>query len=72
DGVIDYVTMDLSTREVDGDYNGFATRTLWPLLHFRLDLVDSDRGTRETSHKVNALFADKLAPRLREDDIVWI
>ena len=45
---------------------------MWPLLHFRLDLVDYDRGTRETYHKVNALFADKLAPLLREDDIVWI
>lgn len=72
DGDIDYVTMDLSKREVDGYYNGFANRTLWPLLHFRLDLVDYDRGTRETYHKVNALFADKLAPLLREDDIVWI
>ena len=72
DGDIDYVTMDLSKREVDGYYNGFANRTLWPLLHFRLDLVDYDRATRETYHKVNALFADKLAPLLREDDIVWI
>ena len=39
DGDIDYVTMDLSKREVDGYYNGFANRTLWPLLHFRLDLA---------------------------------
>lgn len=72
DGDIEFVTLDLSKREVDGYYNGFANRTLWPLLHFRLDLVDYDRGTRETYHKVNALFADKLAPLLREDDIVWI
>ena len=72
DGDIQYVTMDLAKRDVDGYYNGFANRTLWPLLHFRLDLVDYDRGTRETYHRVNALFADKLAPLLREDDIVWI
>ena len=72
DGDIQYVTMDLAKRDVDGYYNGFSNRTLWPLLHFRLDLVDYDRGTRETYHKVNALFADKLAPLLREDDIVWI
>jgi trehalose 6-phosphate synthase len=51
--------MDLSRA----DHNGFANRTLWPLLHFRLDLVDYDRATREGYHKVNALFADKLAPR---------
>jgi len=72
EGDIRYVTMDLSKPEVDGYYNGFANRTLWPLLHFRLDLVDYDRGTRETYHKVNAQFADKLAPLLREDDTVWI
>ena len=72
DGDIQYVTMDLAKRDVDGYYNGFANRTLWPLLHFRLDLVDYDRGTRETYHRVNELFASKLAPLLREDDIVWI
>lgn len=72
EGDIRYVTMDLNKRDVDGYYNGFANRTLWPLLHFRLDLVDYDRGTRETYHRVNELFASKLAPLLREDDIVWI
>jgi len=72
EGDIRYVTMDLNKRDVDGYYNGFANRTLWPLLHFRLDLVDYDRGTRETYRQVNALFAEKLAPLLREDDIVWI
>ncbi|MBJ7516945.1 MAG: trehalose-6-phosphate synthase, partial [Stenotrophomonas sp.] len=45
DGDIRYVTMDLNKRDVDGYYNGFANRTLWPLLHFRLDLVDYDRAT---------------------------
>jgi len=72
EGDIRYVTMDLNKPDVDGYYNGFANRTLWPLLHFRLDLVDYDRATRETYRRVNALFAEKLAPLLREDDIVWI
>lgn len=72
EGDIRYVTMDLSKRDVDGYYNGFANRTLWPLLHFRLDLVDYDRRTREVYQRVNTLFADKLAPLLREDDTVWI
>ena len=65
EGDIRYVTMDLNKRDVDGYYNGFANRTLWPLLHFRLDLVDYDRATRETYRRVNALFAEKLAPLLR-------
>ena len=72
DGNIRYVTVDLNRADLDAYYNGFSNRTLWPLLHFRLDLVDYDRATREGYRRVNALFADKLAPRLRPDDIVWI
>src|SRR5690606_24905776 len=46
-GAVRYATMDLSRRDHAEYYNGFSNRTLWPLLHFRLDLVDYDRGTRE-------------------------
>ncbi len=72
DGAIRFLTMDLSKADLDSYYNGFSNRALWPLLHFRLDLVDYDRGKREGYWKVNRLFADTLAPRLREDDTVWI
>ena len=69
---IRYVTMDLNRADLDAYYNGFSNRTLWPLLHFRLDLVDYDRATREGYRRVNTLFADQLAPKLRDDDTVWI
>jgi len=72
EGNIRFVTMDLNKRDLDAYYNGFANRTLWPLLHFRLDLVDYDRAKRDGYRRVNAMFAEKLAPLLREDDIVWI
>ncbi|MDG2525803.1 alpha,alpha-trehalose-phosphate synthase (UDP-forming) [Stenotrophomonas sp. HITSZ_GD] len=72
EGDIRFVTMDLNKRDLDAYYNGFANRTLWPLLHFRLDLVDYDRNKRDGYRRVNALFADKLAPLLRDDDTVWI
>jgi trehalose 6-phosphate synthase len=71
-GDIRFVTMDLSKRDHDAYYNGFANRTLWPLLHFRLDLVDYSRETREGYRRVNALFAEKLAPLLRDSDMLWI
>ena len=67
-----YCTMDLSVEDFDHYYNGFANRTLWPLLHFRLDLVDYRRDTQDGYRRVNALFAEKLAAQLREDDIVWV
>ena len=72
EGGIRYVTMDLVREDHDAYYNGFSNRTLWPLLHFRLDLVDYTRETLAGYRKVNALFADRLAPLLRHDDTVWI
>src|SRR5690606_20755502 len=69
---IRYVTLDLSRQDVAAYYNGFSNRTLWPLLHFRLDLVDYARETRAGYRRVNALFADRLAPLLRDSDEVWI
>lgn len=72
DGQITFVTMDLDRADHDAYYTGFANRALWPLLHFRLDLVDYDRSKRQGYHRVNALFADKLAPLLKDSDTVWI
>jgi trehalose 6-phosphate synthase len=72
DGATRFLTMDLSKADLDSYYNGFSNRTLWPLLHFRLDLVDYDRSKRAGYWRVNRLFADTLAPLLREDDTVWI
>ena len=69
---ITYATIDLSKRDHADYYNGFANRTLWPLLHFRVDLVDYSRETWDAYRRVNALFADKLAPMLRDDDMVWV
>ncbi len=72
DGHIRYAVMDLSQRDFDDYYNSFANRTLWPLLHFRMDLVDYSRETWAGYHRVNALFADRLARELRPDDVVWV
>ena len=58
---IDYATIDLSRRDHADYYNGFANRSLWPLLHFRMDLVDYSRETYAAYRRVNALFADRLA-----------
>ena len=71
-GNIRYVTVDLSVQDIADYYDGFANRTLWPLLHFRLDLVDYSRETYAGYRRVNALFADRLAPLLHDDDIVWV
>ena len=36
-------TIDLSQRDYDEYYNGFANRVLWPLFHYRQDLASFSR-----------------------------
>ncbi|HEV2620576.1 MAG TPA: alpha,alpha-trehalose-phosphate synthase (UDP-forming) [Frateuria sp.] len=72
DGPIDYVTIDLSRADHDDFYAGFANRTLWPLFHYRPDLVDYQRSHLEGYLRVNAVYADELVKLLDPDDIIWV
>jgi trehalose 6-phosphate synthase len=72
EGPITYVTFDLTKDDYDEYYNGFANRTLWPLLHFRLDLVDYRRDTYRAYQRVNRIFARTIAPLLKPDDLIWV
>ncbi|WP_430391292.1 alpha,alpha-trehalose-phosphate synthase (UDP-forming) [Dyella sp. 20L07] len=72
DGAVEYATIDLSRADHDDFYDGFANRTLWPLLHYRPDLVDYDRKHLAGYLRVNNLFAERLMPLIGSDDIVWI
>ena len=40
---ISYVTVDLGKADHQEFYNGFANGVLWPILHYRLDLVEFTR-----------------------------
>jgi trehalose 6-phosphate synthase len=71
-GPITYAMMDLSERDYEEYYNGFANRSLWPLFHYRLDLADFNRRYLAGYQRVNALFAHRLKPLLRDDDLLWI
>ncbi|MEI7035881.1 alpha,alpha-trehalose-phosphate synthase (UDP-forming) [Fulvimonas yonginensis] len=72
DGPIDYVTVDLSRADHDDFYAGFANRTLWPLFHYRPDLVDYQRSHLEGYLRVNAIYADQLVKLLEPDDVIWV
>ena len=71
-GPVSYVTSDLTPRDYEEYYNGFANRTLWPLMHYRLDLTEFSRRNYSGYERVNSLFADRLLPYLKSDDIVWV
>ncbi|RMD61029.1 MAG: alpha,alpha-trehalose-phosphate synthase (UDP-forming) [Alphaproteobacteria bacterium] len=71
-GNLTYATVDLSHRDYDEYYNGYANRTLWPLFHYRLDLSEFDRRYRTGYERVNAMLAGKLIPLLRPGDLIWV
>jgi trehalose 6-phosphate synthase len=71
-GPVSYAVTDLSQRDLDDYYLGFANRALWPICHYRLDLTGFTRKNTAGYFRVNELFARRLAPLLRPDDVIWI
>jgi len=65
-------TVDLSKRDIDEYYNGYANATLWPLFHYRLDLTEYERETGKGYERVNEAFAEAVTPLIEEDDLVWV
>ncbi|MGD9739723.1 MAG: alpha,alpha-trehalose-phosphate synthase (UDP-forming) [Bauldia sp.] len=71
-GNITYALADLTRRDLDEYYSGFANRALWPLFHYRLDLTDFSRRDMAGYFRVNRYFARLLAPLIRPDDVIWV
>ena len=71
-GPVTYALCDLSRQDAEQYYCGFANRTLWPICHYRLDLVDLSECNSAAYFKVNELFACHLRKMLRPDDTIWV
>ena len=71
-GAVKLVTVDLSREDHDAYYAGYSNGVLWPVFHYRLDLADFDAGYIAGYRRVNQLFARKLLPLLKPDDILWV
>ncbi|QGZ34630.1 alpha,alpha-trehalose-phosphate synthase (UDP-forming) [Stappia indica] len=71
-GPAEQVTVPLSPKDVAGYYLGYANSVLWPLFHYRLDLVDYRPAFYESYQRVNETFARQLAPFLKDDDLIWV
>src|SRR5438067_10319169 len=72
EGNITAATLDLSRREYDEYYIGFANRVLWPLFHYRPSLIGYTRRDLAGYMRVNRTFARALAPMLQAEDLVWV
>src|SRR5437763_13692588 len=64
--------LDLSRRDFEEYYIGFANRVLWPLFHYRPSLIGFSRRDLSGYLRVNRAFARALAPMLLPDDLVWV
>jgi len=65
-------TLDLSPAEHDGYYSGFSNECLWPLLHYRLDLIKVDGQNMDVYFSVNERLAKSLATMVQKDDLIWV
>ena len=71
-GNIEYALTDLTARDLEEYYQGFANRVLWPICHYRLDLAEYGRREMAGYFRVNRFFAARLLPLIEPDDLIWI
>src|SRR3977135_3061915 len=71
-GSLTYAVSDLSRRDIEQYYHGFANRALWPICHYRLDLADLSECNAAAYFRVNEQFARQLHEMLRQDDMIWV
>jgi trehalose 6-phosphate synthase len=71
-GGVTYITTDLNRNDYQEYYNGFANRMLWPILHYRLDLVEFSNRDMSGYLRVNEKFADILSRFIQPDDVIWV
>ena len=69
---ITYATIELRRRDFDAYYNGYANGTLWPLCHYLLSGFHYSDEQHDAYQRVNRLFAQRLAPLLAPDDVIWV
>jgi trehalose 6-phosphate synthase len=67
-----FVTLDLTPDEERLYYTGYSNGTLWPMLHYRVGLLEFRREEEEAWRAVNERFARRLMQLLQPDDIVWV
>ena len=72
EGNVTYAALDLAPEDLRGYYEGISNSVLWPLCHYRPDLLEYDRRDMDRYLAVNATFAECLVGMLRPDDLIWV
>jgi trehalose 6-phosphate synthase/phosphatase len=66
------VPVHLPRDHADRYHHGFASRVLWPLLHYLVDRVPVDAAGWDAYRQVNEAFADAVAREYRPGDLIWV
>jgi trehalose 6-phosphate synthase len=66
------VLIDLAREDYEKYYVGFANRALWPLFHYRIDLVECSHDAYAGYRRVNEYFARQLEALIEPDDVIWV
>jgi trehalose 6-phosphate synthase len=72
EGRLTRMLVDLERSDYEGYYLEFANCVLWPVFHYRVNLAEYGRERWAAYRRVNEMFAERLAPVLAPDDILWI
>ena len=67
-----FALSDLSRREYDGFYLGYANSVLWPVMHSRIDLAVFENDFFADYYIVNEKFARMTIREASEEDFVWV
>lgn len=71
-GNVTQIVASLTEQDYQDYYVGYANSLLWPLFHYRLDLVDYRQAFFKGYLRVNSAFASALYPFLRRNDLIWV
>jgi trehalose 6-phosphate synthase len=69
---VTYATLDIGETDYRRYYVGFANGALYPLLLFRLGLMNFRQEDLAGYLAVNRAFAEALRPLLADDDLIWV
>ena len=69
---VEFATFALPRNDFELYYGGFCNGTLWPLCHYFVSALRYSQPQFDAYTRINRLFADRLLPLLREDDLVWV
>ena len=69
---ITFATVDLVKKDYENYYNGYCNEVLWPIFHYRLDLVNYTKMKFESYTKVNNSFALIIKSLLGDEDLIWV